>query len=94
LVYFSLFHLESVQFYPLEHERIHDIHVHPKQKTPQFDFEKTNESFTWSKKAICLDETTACCTTRFVNGEKTLGQTQPLVVIWSDISWSLENKMN
>ncbi len=32
LVYFSLFHLESVQFYPLEHERIHDIHVHPKQK--------------------------------------------------------------
>jgi hypothetical protein len=38
---------------------------------------------------MCLDETTACCTTRFVNGENTFGHIQPFVVIWSDISWSL-----
>ncbi len=29
LSYFYLFHLELVQFYQLEHEMIHDKHVHP-----------------------------------------------------------------
>jgi len=50
---------------------------------------KSKQKFTCSKKAMCLDETTACCTTRFVNGENTFGHIQPFVVIWSDISWSL-----
>jgi hypothetical protein len=31
-VYFSLFHLESVRFYQLEHEMIFDIHDHPNNK--------------------------------------------------------------
>ncbi len=68
-----------------------DIFDHPNsQYTNKFLFKKNQ--FTWSKKARCRDETTACWITRFVNGKNTLGHTQPFVVIWSDISWSLLNQ--
>jgi len=55
---------------------------HPKNNKKPFGFSrKSKRKFTCSKKAMCLDETTACCTTRFVNGENTFGHIQPFVVI-------------